>query len=63
MAPAAAPTAPNPGPKAAASAKGDHLPPVPELKHATKIMAAPPSKRDGSDKRATRRKVKERRRR
>jgi hypothetical protein len=46
-----------------ASAKGDHLPAVPELKHAAKIVAAPPSKRDGSDKRATRRKTKDRRRR
>jgi hypothetical protein len=53
-----------PAPRAStASAKGDHLPAVPELKHATKIVAAPPSKRDGSDKRATRRKTKDRRRR
>jgi hypothetical protein len=61
----AAPATPSAGsvPKAAARAKGDHLPPIPELKHATKIVAAPPSKRDGSDKRATRRKAKDRRRR
>jgi hypothetical protein len=62
-----APEAPSPAvtptPKAAASAKGDSLPSVPELKHATKLVAAPPSKRDGSDKRATRRKNKDRRRR
>jgi hypothetical protein len=62
VAPAAAPE-PKQMPRAAASAKGDHLPAVPELKHATKIVAAPPSKRDGSDKRATRRKTKDRRRR
>jgi hypothetical protein len=60
--PAPPASSPSPTPKAA-SANGDHLPPVPEIKHATKIVAAPPSKRDGSDKRATRRKAKDRRRR
>jgi eukaryotic-like serine/threonine-protein kinase len=62
-APPGATPSPSAAPKAAAaSAKRDNLPAVPEIKHATKLMAAPPTKRD-SDKRATRRKAKERRRR
>jgi hypothetical protein len=63
----AIPTPPAP-PRAAPAVKPaagrDETPPVPALAKGTKLVAAPPSKRsDGSEKRATRRRAKDRKRR